>query len=106
MSDSETRSRARERALRAARAVTVTVTLALGAGGLAACTSSHDPTGTDPVIADAGTDAASVRDGVCDRTGSAAWSDPDCCDESGGFWVEGGGCAVPGPFVPPSMASA
>lgn len=27
----------------------------------------------------------------------------ECCEAFGGFWDEGGGCGVPGPFVPPAM---
>jgi hypothetical protein len=41
-------------------------------------------------------------DGVCPQDGGMAGSDPDCCVASGGFWINGG-CAIPGPFVPPSL---
>jgi hypothetical protein len=86
------RASVRARALRAAHAVTITFALAgCGSGD----TEDLSDSGVDGgVVADAG------GDGLC--TGDAS-NDPDCCVQSGGTWVEGGGCAVPGPFVPPPM---
>lgn len=42
------------------------------------------------------------HDCYCDPVRGPGY-DADCCTMSGGFWVPGGGCAVPGPFVPPSV---
>lgn len=92
--DQQTRRReARRRALRAARAVTMG--LALTAAG---CSNSHGPGEDASMPSDA--EADSGFDGVCDDAGVS--EDPDCCEMSGGVW-SGGACAVPGPFVPPSM---
>jgi hypothetical protein len=95
MSDEHTR--ARQRALRAARAVTLGLGLALAGSG---CTTSHSPpegdSGPPPdgPIADAGTDT-----GPAPCTGGFPDTE-ECCESWGGYWYEGG-CAVPGPFVPP-----
>jgi hypothetical protein len=69
--------------------------------------------GDGGLLADAGPDAAT--DGGSGTDGCIAMSpehdcvcgplgpdDPDCCE---GVWIPGGGCAVPGPFVPPSMTA-
>lgn len=63
----------------------------------------------DTGVADTGTNPmCTVADNVC-PAGSSASNDPDCCMQSGGAWVcdagGNGGCAVPGPFVPPSFRS-
>lgn len=117
--DDDTRAkrlRARERALRAARAVTLGAALAI-----AGCASSHTPDGdradadiprdgdvpadagpdSPPVVVDAGRDGGSDFDGVC-PPGVPWYEDADCCEMGGGGWYMGS-CAVPGPFVPPSM---
>ena len=53
-------------------------------------------------MVDAGcTDTRPDFDCFCDSTVGSG-SDADCCEMSGGIWT-GGGCAVPGPFVPPAM---
>jgi len=123
MSDSNTPRirRARRRALFAALAVT------LGSGAVACGTTTVDPpdredTGTDTTTdttADTGTDVlndasvgcSTVEDGVCPDQ-CTQHTDYDCCMQSGGgptwcvFSPEGGcGCAVEGPFAPPSLAA-
>lgn len=40
-------------------------------------------------------------DGECPPGGDVG-KDPDCCVKAGGIWINGG-CAIPGPFVPPAM---
>ena len=59
----------------------------------------------DVRVADAGDCARAEEDPDFDclcPPGAGPGTDADCCEMSGGFWA-GGGCAVPGPFVPPSM---
>ncbi len=98
--DDHARIERRRRALRAARAVTLSLALGAGAAG---CSMAHSPdtdAGPDPVdaaVADAGTDA-----GPIDCSGPEWWNSEACCEMNGGFW-SGGGCAVPGPFVPPDL---
>ena len=86
-------SDARRRALQAARAVTLGLTMAA-----VGCASSHE-------TADAKRDA-----GAEDCTYMNMGDTERCCELLGGSWSEGppaedlpGVCAVPGPFVPPSM---
>jgi hypothetical protein len=114
----------RRKALRATMAVTASAMLFAGVG----C--SNDDDTTDPgwdvrepetdtgredadVEGDVADDADDVSendsgpgcnedeaDGVCPQ-GCHSGNDVDCCERGGGFWA--GGCAVEGPFVPPSM---
>jgi hypothetical protein len=114
----------RQRALRAARAVTMGA--ALVAAGCSSDTDQppsegwgigeHDDASGDvsadvadsaDVIAEVGPTCSESFDRVCPE-GCEASNDADCCEQSGDcLWHEGetGGCAcaVPGPFVPPSM---
>lgn len=89
------RHEARRRALRAARAVTMG--LALAAAG-PACSSSHGPGEDASMPSDAEADSG---DDPC-SDGATASDDRECCEATGGTW-SGGACAIPGPFVPPSM---
>ncbi len=95
---------ARKRALRAARAVTLGVSMTLGG---AACSASHPAPGdaSPPTDAapDGASDATADADTGVDCSGDDWWSVEECCEASGGFWDPSGGCAVPGPFVPPAM---
>ena len=93
----------RRRALRAAQAVTLGVGMALAG---AACSESHTPdSGTPEDAGDAMADTAadSTTDSAIDCSGDEWWMSEECCELSGGFWDPSGGCAVPGPFVPPAM---
>lgn len=62
--------------------------------------------GADAQLADAALADASVAckaeasDGICPAD-CAMHEDQDCCEAQGGIWT--GGCAIPGPFVPPAM---
>jgi hypothetical protein len=93
----------RYRALRAARAVTLGVALAAVSG----CSTSHsgEDTSPPPDGGDATVDGSSdsAVDTGMDCTSSDWWDTEECCELSGGFW-SGGGCAVPGPFVPPEAS--
>jgi len=81
----------RQRALRAARAVTLGMGMALAATG---CSESHPADASVPDGGDAEVDCSSDE-----------WRDTEiCCEMSGGTWFPGGGCGIPGPFVPPAMA--
>jgi hypothetical protein len=125
MSDNSN-TRIRQKALRAARAVTMGA--ALVAAGCSSDAEEPRPTGgwdvaektdaqgdTSPdvadvadvapdVIADTGPTCSGTSDQLCPETCDDS-NDIDCCEADGLCdWYEGGcGCAVPGPFTPPSM---
>ena len=66
-------------------------------------TSAPDTSPPDPDVSE--TDAlvdcsGEVTDGIC-PSHCHEHNDADCCEEWGGIWA--GGCAIEGPFVPPSM---
>lgn len=99
--DDSARSDRRRRALRAARAVTLSLALGASAAG---CSMAHAPDGdAGPEPVDSGTADAGHDAGPIDCTTSEWWNSQECCEMNGGFWTEGGGCAVPGPFVPPDL---
>ncbi|MCA9604713.1 MAG: hypothetical protein KC619_03930 [Myxococcales bacterium] len=100
--DDSARLERRRRALRAARAVTLSLALGAGAAG---CSMAHAPEGdAGPDPADSGiVDSGTADAGEVDCTTAEWWDTEVCCELSGGFWQPGGGCAVPGPFVPPDL---
>jgi len=63
----------------------------------------RDAGAADAGECDAGPMAGGEGDCICPSTESPG-TDADCCVLAGGFWSSGG-CAVPGPFVPPSMTA-
>jgi hypothetical protein len=119
------KSSARRRALRAARAVT----MSLGIGGLGCSSGTVQPDLSAPrdlsfVVPDQREppDLAEPEDLAAPADLRADLARPDlmpfdlgcpdggmpdtnraCCEQIGGIWTPGGGCAVPGPFVPPSL---
>ena len=94
------RARARERALRAAKVASLCV--ALGGMTLSGCAESRVSADASPICERMG----AGYDCVCEDVEQDFSTDPDCCEEYGGYW-ESGMCAVatPGPFVPPSMTA-
>ena len=109
-------NRIRKKSLWAMKAVTAGALLFAGVS----CTSDDDDTSNDSSwnIEEGGDAALSDTDdtapecsgdeftGQCDPRCSIH-EDADCCEMEGHCWMSSecweGGCAIPGPFVPPSM---
>ena len=68
----------------------------------AASDMTNQPDLTRPYDMALGPDLAGGRDSICAIGGDPS-TDPDCCDDIGGFWDPQGGCAIPGPFTPPAL---